>query len=74
MSEDFPTIIIHGNYDIYIEAFDKIQEFNDSVIELKSKKFRIKITGKNLIIEYMNHDDMKISGIIEGITINEAGV
>lgn len=72
MSEDFPTIIIHGNYEVYVENFDKIQEFNESKIELKSRRFKLIITGSNLIIEYMNSDDIKVSGIIDGIKISEA--
>lgn len=71
MSEYFPTIITHGNHEIYIENFEKIQEFNDTKVELKSQKFKITIIGNALLIDYMTNDDLKICGIIKEIQICE---
>ena len=56
-----------GQYEIYIENYKNIIDFNDSQIKVKTRNSTLIIIGKNLHIEYFNHEDMKIKGRIQDI-------
>lgn len=56
-----------GNRELFIENYRGIAEYGEDVILLQTKGDILKITGKNLTIEYYTNEDMKISGIIANI-------
>lgn len=62
--------ILHliGQYEIYIENYKNIIEFNENVIKIQARSTKIIITGKHLHIEYFNNDDMKIKGRISDVS------
>ncbi len=62
--------ILHliGQYEVYIENYKNIIEFNDNVIKIQARSTKIIITGKHLHIEYFNNDDMKIKGRISDVS------
>ena len=63
--------ILHliGQYEVYIENYKNIIEFNENVIKIQARSTKIIITGKHLHIEYFNNDDMKIKGRISDVSI-----
>jgi sporulation protein YqfC len=58
---------ITGQYELYIENYKNIIEYNEQCVKLQGKTCKIYITGKNLHIDYFNNEDMKISGRIKNI-------
>ncbi len=62
--------ILHliGQYEVYIENYKNIIEFNVNVIKIQARSTKIIITGKHLHIEYFNNDDMKIKGRISDVS------
>ncbi len=67
--EDYSIITIHGSKELYIENYKSILGLENSFVKIKAKKEILLIEGKNLTVEYMNSDDIKISGEIEQIKI-----
>lgn len=57
-----------GQYEIYIENYKNIIEFNEDTIKIQARNSKIVITGKHLHIEYFNNSDMKIKGRINEIS------
>ncbi len=57
-----------GQYEIYIENYKNIIEFNEKVIKIQARTSKIIITGTHLHIEYFNNNDMKIKGRISEIS------
>lgn len=57
-----------GQYEVYIENYKNIIEFNENVIKIQARSTKIIITGKHLHIEYFNNDDMKIKGRVSDIS------
>ena len=62
--------ILHliGQYEVYIENYKNIIEFNENVIKIQARSTKIIITGKHPHIEYFNNDDMKIKGRISDVS------
>ena len=62
--------ILHliGPYEVYLENYKNIIEFNENVIKIQARSTKIIITGKHLHIEYFNNDDMKIKGRISDVS------
>lgn len=62
--------ILHliGQYEVYIENYKNIIEFNENIIKIQARTSKIIITGRHLHIEYFNNDDMKIKGRISDIS------
>lgn len=60
---------ITGKYEVYIENFKKLIEYNDEMIKIQAVTCTICIYGKKLQIEYFNNDDMKIVGRISKIEL-----
>lgn len=63
----YSLVSISGNKEIIIENYRGILEYNKEYIRVSSKKGQIKISGSNLNIEYLNNEEMKITGRILGI-------
>ena len=71
MNDNFPIITTHGNFEIYIEDFQKILEFCPDMIITSSSEYKITVQGENLIIECVNSDDLKIIGKISNLKIEK---
>lgn len=56
-----------GQYEVYIENYKSIIEYNESVIKLQGKGNRVKISGERLKIICFSKDDMKIRGFIKEV-------
>lgn len=58
------VITITGRNEIYIENYRGILEYTDLLIRVQTKSGQIRLSGKNLQIEYYTNDEMKITGRI----------
>ena len=57
-------ITITGRNEICIENYRGILEYTDLLIRVQTKSGQIRLSGKNLQIEYYTNDEMKITGRI----------
>ena len=69
LCENYSIITIHGTSEVYVENFISIIELCETSIRIRAKNEIISIEGKNIIIEYMNSDDIKICGTVDSIRI-----
>ena len=69
--ENYPIITMHGTKEIYIENFNLILSLNETQSKIKAGNEIIDISGKNIVIEYMNKDDIKLYGNINSIKLTE---
>ena len=58
------VITITGRIEICIENYRGILEYTDLLIRVQTKSGQIRLSGKNLQIEYYTNDEMKITGRI----------
>lgn len=58
---------ILSDTEVCIENYRGIIEYTDTVIRVKTKERQIKITGKQLKIEYYTNDEMKIVGKMNAV-------
>ena len=58
------VITITGRNEICIENYRGILEYTDLLIRVQTKSGQIRLSGKNLQIEYYTNDEMKITGRI----------
>lgn len=59
---------IIGKNTLYIENYIRIVIFNEEQIVIQCKCYRLKVCGKNLQIAYYNEVELKIMGVINGIS------
>ena len=60
-------ITITGITEVCVENYRGIIEYTDCLVRLQTKDGQHRLTGKRLNIEYYTNDEMKITGIIEGL-------
>ena len=60
-------ITITGITEVCVENYRGIIEYTDCLVRLQIKDGQLRLTGKRLNIEYYTNDEMKITGIIEGL-------
>lgn len=58
-----------GQYEIYIENYKSILEFNENTVKIRTRDSILTIQGKHLQIPYYSETDMKIRGRILEIKI-----
>lgn len=58
------VVTILGINEVCIENYRGIIEYTECLIRVQTKTRQIRLTGKNLQIEYYTNDEMKITGII----------
>lgn len=58
------VITITGRNEVCIENYRGIIEYTECLIRVQTKTVQIRLTGKQLQIEYYTNDEMKITGII----------
>ncbi len=61
------VVTLMENEEVCIENYRRIIEYTDDIIRVQTKKRQIKITGKQLKIEYYTNDEMKITGKIDSL-------
>lgn len=59
-----PIVTLTGQIEVCIENYRGIIEYTDFLIRVQCKSCQIKITGKQMRIEYYTNDEMKITGHI----------
>lgn len=62
-----PVVTVLGRTELSIENYRGIIEYTDVIIRIQTKAGQIRITGKNLRVDYYTNDDMKLTGQIEVI-------
>ncbi|HHT96620.1 MAG TPA: sporulation protein [Clostridiales bacterium] len=62
-----PIIYSVGRNEICIENYKGIIEYNQVLIKIQSKYFKIHIHGKRLKIVYFNDEEIYITGFIQNI-------
>ena len=60
-----PVVTVLGRMELNIENYRGIIEYTDALIRVQTKAGQIRITGKNLSVDYYTNDDMKLTGRIE---------
>lgn len=63
-------ITITGSYEVYIQNFLGIIEYNDKILRLQTKSGKIAIIGDKLYIEYFTNDDVRIKGLISEVKLD----
>ena len=58
---------ILGNFEVCIENYRGILEYTDTLIRVQTKGKQIRLSGKQLQIEYYTNDEMKITGKISSL-------
>lgn len=61
------VITLTGQTEACIENYRGMIEYTDSLVRLKIKGGQIRLVGKGLSVEYYTNDEMKITGIIQGL-------
>jgi sporulation protein YqfC len=62
-----PIITAIGRNELYVENYKGIIEYNDSIIRVLTGIGRVQIEGKNLNIDFLTNDEMKITGMVHNI-------
>ena len=62
-----PIVTMTGQIDVCIENYRGIIEYTDVLVRVKTKIGQIKVTGKELQIEYYTNDEMKVTGHITAV-------
>ncbi len=60
-----------GRSCVTIENYRGILIYDDSTVKLQAKHCRLSIHGKRLHIDYYNHDEMKITGLIQSMEFGD---
>ncbi len=58
-----------GRRAVYVENYRSILLYTDTQLKLQGKNCKLKICGKNLMIEYYTSDEMKVTGKIEALLL-----
>lgn len=67
----YTIVTMVGQREAYIENFKKIIEYNDSCVRLKAKNGMVNISGRHLLIESYESNQLVIKGYIKDVSINE---
>ena len=59
-----------GNNEAIIEGFKTIEEYDENMVKLKSKKMTIIFFGNNLEVKCISFDSIIVSGTITSVNFN----
>lgn len=62
-----PILTVTGQTELTVENYRGILEYTEFLIRIQTRIGQIRITGKNLMIEYYTNDEMKITGKVTEI-------
>lgn len=54
-----------GGHEVTVENYRSIVFYTDTVLKLQGKTMRLTITGKRLVIEYYDKEELKLTGQIK---------
>lgn len=60
-----------GRTSVVVENYRGILIYDDQTVKLQAKNCKLQFHGKRLHIEYYNHDEMKISGLIQSMEFGD---
>jgi len=60
-----------GRRSVTIENYRGILIYDESRIKLQAKHCKVTLLGKGLHIDYYDHDEMKISGLVTSLEFGE---
>ncbi len=69
MVADVPRITLNDNRELSVENYKSIEGYEPSEIILRSKNYRIVITGKSLQIIAITDDEILIQGTVFGLSL-----
>lgn len=62
-----PVVTVIGDYEVYVENFKSIIEYDCTILKLLTKKGILSIGGEGLEIEYYDEEEIAIKGRISKI-------
>lgn len=62
-----PILTVTGQMELLVENYRGILEYTELIIRIQTKIGQIRISGRNLQIEYYTNDEMKITGKVTEI-------
>ncbi len=62
-----PVLTMTGQTELCLENYRGILEYTDTVVRIQTKIGQIKVSGKNLLVDYYTNDEMKVNGRIDSI-------
>ncbi len=68
MTAGVPILTLTGRYEVRIENYRGILTYTDTLVRIQAKSFCVCIEGKRLEIAYYTEQEMKITGMIAGVT------
>ena len=69
MIADVPRITLNDNRELSVENYKSIEGYEPEEIVLRSKNYRIVITGKALQIIAITDDEILIQGMVCGLSL-----
>lgn len=60
-----------GRCNVTVENYRGILIYDDRTVRLQAKQCKLEIRGKRLHIDYYSHDEMRVSGFIQGMEFFE---
>lgn len=69
MIADVPRITINDNRELTVENYKSIEGYESEEIRLRSKNYRISISGKDMQIVAITDDEILIHGTISGVML-----
>lgn len=70
---DVPRLTLVGGLQVFVENCAGILEFHDTRIRLAHSRGVLHITGKRLMIRYIQPREILIEGEIDGIKLGQGG-
>ncbi|MBQ2695872.1 MAG: sporulation protein [Clostridia bacterium] len=69
MVADVPRVTLSDNRELTVENYKSIEAYEPEEIRLRSKNYRITISGNSLQIVAITDDEILIHGIISGVML-----
>ncbi len=69
MVADVPRITLNDNRELTVENYKSIEGYEPHEIRLRSKSYRIIITGQNLQIVAITDEEILVQGVIDGLQL-----
>lgn len=68
---DLPQIKLVGNTEVIIENHKGVHEYKSTLIRLAIKGNLVSVSGRNLLIQFIGRDDIKIKGRIDKVEFQQ---
>lgn len=62
-------VSVVGQRSVYVENYRSILFYTDTMLKLQGKNCKLKVCGRQLMIEYYTGEEMKINGVIESVEL-----